>query len=181
MSSVKNPVLDALKERRSVFRFKADPVPDEKIQTILEAGRWAPSWTNTQPWKFIVVKDPDTKRKLTEAALTITGVGIGEAPVIIAVVADPKVDPYHYVEDCAAATLNMALAAHSLGLSSFWVGVFDITGEKGSSEDRVKEILGVPRNLRVISILPIGVADMIPMKSRKPLSEIVYRESFGRT
>ncbi|MGC8849234.1 MAG: nitroreductase family protein, partial [Candidatus Bathyarchaeia archaeon] len=131
MSSLKNPVLDAIKGRRSIYRFKPDPIPDEKIEAILEAGRWAPSWTNAQPWRFIVVRDPERKRRLTEAAATITGVGIGEAPVVVAVIADPRVDPYHYVEDCAAATLNMALAAHSLGLSSFWVGVFDITGEKG--------------------------------------------------
>ncbi|MBS7645916.1 MAG: nitroreductase family protein [Candidatus Bathyarchaeia archaeon] len=180
MSSLKNPILDAIKGRRSIFRFKPDPVPEEEIEAILEAGRWAPSWTNTQPWKFIVVKDPERKRRLTEAAVTITGIGISEAPVVIAVVADPEADPYHYVEDCAAATLNMALAAHSLGLSSFWVGVFDAKGEKRSSEERVKEILGVPKALRVISMLPVGFADISPVKSRKPLSEMVYRESYGK-
>lgn len=126
-------------------------------------------------------QDPETKRKLTEAAATITGIGIEEAPIVIAVVADPKADPYHYVEDCAAATLNMALAAHSLGLSSFWVGVFDISREKGAAEDRVRSLLGVPESHRVISMLPIGVAAMTPEKNRKPLSELVYRESFGKT
>lgn len=180
MSIKEDPVLKALKERRSVNRFKADTVPEEKIEAILEAGRYSPSWTNSQPWKFIVVKDPETRSKLTELAGTITGIGIEEAPIVIAITVDPKVDPYHYVEDGAAATQNMALAAYSQGLGSFWVGIFDITGEKGSSENRIKELLAIPESHRVISILPIGDPALIPTKTRKPLSEIIYKESFGK-
>jgi len=176
LSSVENPVLRAIKERRSVNRFKPDEVPQDKLEAILEAGRAAPSWTNTQPWKFIVVKDPETRRKLAEIALTITGVGIKEAPVTIVVAVDPKADPYHHVEDGAAATQNMSLAAHGLGLGSFWVGVL----EKGASADRVKKLLGIPKSHRVISILPVGVPALTLTKTRKPLSEIVFKERFGK-
>jgi len=176
----KNSVLHAIKERRSITQFKPGPIHDEKLESILEAGRWAPSWTNSQPWKFIVVKDEETKQKLTETAVTITGMGIEEAPLVIVVVTDIKSDPYHYVEDAAAATQNMALAAHSLGLNSFWVGVFDISGEKGASEDQIRKILEIPESYRVISMLPIGIGAFSPIKNRKPLSEIVYRESFGK-
>ena len=104
MSIDENPVLKAIKERRSINRFKPDYVPEDKLEAILEAGRAAPSWTNTQPWKFIVVKNPEIRRKLTELALTVTGIGIKEAPVDIVTVVDPKADPYHHVEDGAAAT-----------------------------------------------------------------------------
>ncbi len=176
MSSDENQVLKAIKERRSINRFKPDPVPEDKLESILEAGRAAPSWTNTQPWKFIVIKDSETRRKLTDLALTITGIGIKEAPVCIVVVVDPKADPYHHVEDGSVATQNMSLAAHSLGLGSFWVGV----PEKGASADRVKKLLRIPKSHRVISVLPVGVPAFTPTKTRKPLSEIVYKESFGK-
>ena len=178
MSIIETPILKVMKERRSIIRFKPNPVPDNKLNTILEAGRWAPSWTNTQPWKLIVVKDPEMKHKLTETALTITGAGIEEAPVIIVVIVDPKVDPYHYIEDGAAITQNMALTAHSLGLSSFWVGVFDNLEEKSASETHIKKLLHIPESYRVISILPIGTPNITLKKTRKPIEEIVCLESF---
>jgi nitroreductase len=176
LSINENPVLKTIKERRSINRFKPDDIPEDKLEAILEAGRAAPSWTDTQPWKFIVVKNPETRRKLTELSLTVTGIGIKEAPVDIVIVVDPKVDPYRHVEDGAAATQNMSLAAQSLGLGSFWVGV----PEKGLSADRIKKLLGIPKSHRVISILPIGVPALTPSKTGKTLSEIVYKESFGK-
>jgi nitroreductase len=181
LPKVENEVLKAIKERRSVNRFKSDEVPEDKLEAILEAGRSAPSWTNTQPWKFIVVKQDKLKRELTELAGTITGIGIEEAPVVVVVAVDPKTDPYHYVEDGAAATQNMLLAAHSLGLGAFWVGTFNLAREKGSSEERIKELLSIPDPYRVISLIPIGTPAFTPTKTRKPLTEIVYKESFGKT
>jgi len=178
---VSNDVLKAIKERRSPIHYGSTPIPDDKLGTILEAGQWAPSWVNSQPWNFIVVTDPGTKKKLNEAAATILGRGIEEAPVIVAVTADTKKDPHHFVEDCAAATQNMALAAHSLGYGSYWVGVYDIRNEKGSSEEKIKDLLKVPATHRVISLLPIGEASDIPTKTRKPLKEIVSRDQFGKS
>ncbi len=180
MSVNETPILKTIMERRSITQFKASPISNDQLSAILEAGRWAPSWTNTQPWKLIVVKDPEMRRKLTEIAVTITGAGIEEAQVVIVVTVDPKADPYHYVEDGAAVTLNMALAAHSLGLSSFWVGVFDNLSENGASEITVKTLLGIPESYRVISILPIGTPAITPKKTRKPLEAIVCKESFGK-
>jgi len=91
------------------------------------------------------------KRELTELAGTITGIGIKEAPVVVVVAVDPKTDPYHYVEDGAAATQNILLAAHSLGLGAFWVGTFNLAREKGSSEERIKEFLRQKDNFYPIS------------------------------
>ena len=174
-----NAVLKAIQERRSVFRFKPDEVDQNKIGAIIEAARWAPSFVNSQPWSIIVVKDKETKRKLREFAITITGIGIEESPVTLVVTVDTQKDPHHYVEDGAAATQNMALAAHSLGLSSFWVGIYDSSGHRASSEEKTKALLNIPNTHRVISMLPVGVAATTYQKDRTPSSEFVYRDKFG--
>jgi nitroreductase len=175
-----NAVLKAIRERRTVTRFKPNEVGQDKIDAILEAARWAPSFVNSQPWNIIVVKEAEMKKKLKELSVTITGVGIEEAPVTFVVTVDPKKDPDHYVEDGAAATQNMALAAHSLGLASFWVGVFDVTGHRASSEERVRELLNIPAGHRVISLLPVGIASITFTKERRPSSDFVYRDAFGK-
>ncbi len=113
-----NSILEVIRKRRSVIRFESTTVSDEQIQEILEAGRWAPSWLNSQPWRFILIKDKETKEKISDLAPTIYKLGMMDAPVCIAIYVDPKEDPYHFVEDGAAATQNMALAAYSLGLGS---------------------------------------------------------------
>jgi nitroreductase len=173
-----NAVLRAIQDRRSIFRFKPDEVGQDKIDAIVEAARWAPSFVNSQPWSIIVVKDKERKRLLTELAITITSVGIKESPVTFVVAVDTKKDPHHYVEDGAAATQNMALMAHSLGLGSFWVGVYDASGNRASSEEKVKALLNIPKQYRVISMLPVGVAAMTFQKERKPSSEFVSYETF---
>lgn len=139
----------------------------------------APSWLNRQPWNFIVVSDQKIKEQLSRVVPTVFVQGLKEAPVCIVVAVDATVDPYHFVEDGAAATQNMALAAYSLGLHSCWIGVFDIKNEKKSSEASVKQILAIPETHRVISILPIGkLGPETPKKDRKPLSQIVYKNKF---
>jgi nitroreductase len=175
-----NPVLKAIQERRSVTRFKTDEVDQDKIDAIVEAARWAPSFVNSQPWNIIVVKEEEMRRELRKLSITITGVGIEEAPVTFVVTVDPKKDPHHYVEDGAAATQNMALAAHSLGLASFWVGVFDGSGKRAPSEEKIKRLLDIPMDHRIISLLPVGVAAITFRKERKPSSDFEHRERFGK-
>jgi nitroreductase len=126
------------------------------------------------------VKDKETRRRLRELAATIAAVGIEESPVTFIVSVDPKKDPHHYVEDGSAATQNMALAAHSLGLSSFWVGVYDVSGNRASSEEKIKKLLNIPMEHRVISMLPVGVPAMTLYKDRKQTSEFVYHDTFGK-
>lgn len=177
---VSNQILKAIKERRSIIRYKPLPIPDDHLEAVLEAGIWAPSWVNVQPWNFIVVKDTVKKKKLTEIATTILNRGIEEAAAIIVVCADTSKDPHHYIEDAAAATQNMSLAAYSLGYGSYWIGVLDIKNEKGSSEQKIRELLKIPGNHRVVSMLPIGIPAESPEKKRKQLSEIVFKDEFNK-
>jgi nitroreductase len=174
-------VLDTIKNRRSVNRFESTEVKDNELEQILEAGRWAPSWLNKQPWGFIVIKDQTIKKKLSEVVPTTFVQGLKEAPVCIAVIVDPEEDPYHFVEGGAVASQNMALAAHSLGLQSSWIGVFDIKEQKNAAEFKVKQILEIPKKHRVIALLPIGHGKYdVPKKERKPLHQIMYHEKFGK-
>lgn len=176
-----NPVLDAIKNRRSVARFESAKIEEAEVSVILEAGQWAPSWVNKQPWNFIVITDQRIKDQLSEVVPTAFTLGVKEAPVCIAVVVDTEQDPFHFIEDGAAASQNMVLAAYSLGLYSNWIGVFDLEGQRDSAEAKVKKVLNVPKNHRVIALLPIGrPRDKIPKKERKKLSEIVYHDKFGR-
>ena len=175
-----NPVLDAIKKRRTVVRFENTNVEEDKIADILEAGRWAPSWLNKQPWSFIVIKDQKTKEELSQVVPTNFVEGLREAPVCIAVTVDTREDPFHYVEAGAIAAQNMALAAHSLGLQTSWIGVFDIKNQRNSAETKVKKILEIPKNYRVVAILPIGHSRYdIPKKERKELRHLIYKEKFG--
>jgi nitroreductase len=176
-----NEVLEAIRNRRSVLRFESKQVEEDKVQAILEAGRWAPSWINKQPWNFIVIRDRKTKEELSEVVPTTFVQGLKEAPVCIAITVDADEDPYHHVEDGATATQNMALAAYSLGLNTSWIGVYDLKNQKKSAESKVKEILELPKNHRVIALLPLGyVKYEVPKKDRKELRHIVYQEKFGK-
>jgi nitroreductase len=107
--------------------------------------------------------------------------GLKEAPICIAITTSSTEDPYHYIEDGAAAAQNMTLAAHSVGLNSSWIGVHDLRNQRNSAESRVKQILEVPKDTRVIAILPIGhVKGEAPKKDRKTLRQVVYQEKFGQ-
>jgi nitroreductase len=178
---IENEILKVIRERRSILRFEPEPVQDEKIQAILDAGRWAPSWANSQPWEFIVVKDETRKQKISHVAerVTLAHKGIEGAPAIIVTCVDPRKDSFHFIEDGAVATQNMALAAHSLGLASYWVGIYSPQNAKGSPEREVKEILDIPQKYRVIAFLPIGMPAYHTEKERKGLREITNYDQYG--
>jgi len=176
-----NPVLDAIKQRRTTLRFENTGVEQDKVEAILEAGRWAPSWLNKQPWNFIVIKDPKTKEQLSEIVPTAFVQGLREAPVCIAVTVNTEEDGYHFIEAGAIATQNMALAAYSMGLQTAWIGILDLKDKKKSAEAKVKKILEIPKNHRAIALLPIGHAKYdVPKKERRELRQIVYEERFGK-
>jgi nitroreductase len=179
---IENAVMSAIKGRRSIYRFAPESVSDEMIQTILEAGRWAPSWANTQPWEFIVVKDEIRRREICDIVKsTLRGhVGIEGASVLVIICVEPKKDPYHFVEDGAVATQNMALAAHSLQLASYWIGIFDAKSSKNSVENRVKRVLGVPKRVRIVAVLPVGLPAYEKSMERKLLREIIHYDQYGK-
>lgn len=163
---------EAIANRRSVRNYQSDPVNDGDIMKILEAGRMAPSAGNLQPCYFIVVRDPQVKSRLHKAALGQEL--IAQAPVVIAVCVDPERSS-HYGDagrnyysrlDAANATQNMLLAAYALGYGSCWVG--------GFKDSAVREVLGLPDDFRVVSLIPLGKAvENPPAPPRRSLEEIV--------
>jgi nitroreductase len=165
-------VIDTIASRRSVRRFSSRPVEDDKLTKVLEAGRLAPSAKNMQDWKFVVVKDELLRNKLTIAARNQEFVG--QAPIVIAACGTSNYvmtcGQYTYTIDVSIAVDHMTLAAVDEGLGTCWIGAF--------YEDLVKEILGIPNDVRVVALLPLGYPaddskDRSPVKSRKPLNEIV--------
>lgn len=168
-------VIEAIETRRSVRKYRPEPIPDGDLRKIMKAAQLAPSAGNKQPWRFVVVRDPETKRKLGEIARGQTW--ISDAGVVVAALAMDKKSPEVYERwaerDVMTAVEHMILAAWSLGYGTCWIGAF--------YEDRVKELLGIPAEMTVISLLPIGVPDQSPeARTRRPLEEIFHGERYGR-
>jgi nitroreductase len=158
-----------IRTRREIRNYLDKAIPRESLNRILEAGRLAPSSKNYQPWNFIVITDKGTLGKISK--LTPTGDHIAKAPIAIAVMMDcaklPEVDG-------ARAIQNMVLAAWELGIGSCWVTNF--------YDDGVKELLGAPQRMKLITVVPFGYPaepKTSRKKMRKPLEEIVHFERFG--
>ncbi len=169
-------VISAIKKRKSVRGFLEKDVEEEKLKIILEAGRLAPSASNRQEWRFIVVRDKETRQKLAKAAKNQAFVA--EAPVVIACCAQSDnqlmtCGQVCYPIDVAIAIDHMTLMAVELELGTCWIGAF--------YEDEVKKVLGIPKDVRVVELLPLGYPkDPKPVeKDRKLFSEIVSLERWG--
>lgn len=177
-------MLEIIKKRRSIRQYKADTVPDEMLNIVLEAARWAPSWKNTQCWRFIVVKDNETKTKLAETLTEKNRAfsAMTRAPIIIVACAQlgksgytdgqlfsDKKDAW-YMYDVALAMQNLTLAAAELGLGTVHVGSFDA--------QKAAQILNVPSDISVVVMTPLGYPDQeyntVP---RKELKELVFYET----
>ena len=161
-------VLEAIKTRRSIRRFKKEPVAPDLIEKLLEAGRWAPSSANTQPWEFIVITDPEIKKRISRSFNF--GPFLNEAPLAIAVVVD-RLRTVLPIQDGTLAAYAIWLAAHSLGLGACWINP-NIPGG-------IKKILGIPLTKKLITILAIGYPAEAPIKTRRKLNDLVYFEKHG--
>lgn len=171
-------VFEAIKGRRSIRAFKPTPIDEKDLKKILDAGISAPSAGNCQPWEFVVVRDEKIKQELVSAALGQSF--IAEAPVVIVVCANiPRTagrygrrgEELYSIQDTAAATQNILLAAHSLGYGTCWVGAFD--------ERSAARAIKAPPEVRPLAIIPIGRPDEKPSPpSRIPLSKIVHENRF---
>jgi len=155
---------EILLTRRSIRHFKSEPVPDEILEQLFELCRWAPTARNSQSYYFIVIKDQNLIKffsEIREAARPI-----GNAPMAIAVCADPE-KSRRYIQDGCIAAYHLMLAAWCLGLGTCWIADMD--------RDEVKEKLGIPKNHYVATITPIGWPEYIPEPPpRKPAKEF-YR------
>ena len=166
-------VLSAIQGRRSIRKYSSKAVEEEKLLKVLEAARLSPSARNQQEWKFIVVKDQATREKLTEA---IGQPFVGEAPIILVCCGtNPesimKCVPPRYTVDLSIATAYMILEAYEQGLGTCWLGSFD--------ENKVKEVLGIPEKIRVVSITPLGYPEESPSpRPRKELEEIISYDKY---
>ena len=170
-------VYEAIRKRKSVRRYRDKEVEQEKLMRILEAARLAPSAANKQEWRFVVVKDKEKRKQLSEAAKRQRFVA--EAPVVIACCAETD---FHemtcgqlcYPIDVAIAIDHMTLAAVEEGLGTCWIGAF--------YEDKVKDILNIPDQICVVELLTLGhpTDDSIKQKSRLPLEKIVKWEMWGQ-
>jgi len=167
-------VFTAISQRRSVRAYKAIEVEEEKLKKILEAARLSPSASNRQEWKFIVVRNKETKKKLARAAFGQSF--IGEAPVVlVACGTESKAimacGQPAYTVDVSIACAFMILQACDLGLGTCWIGAF--------KEDEVKKLLKIPDSVRVVAMLPLGYPDEGPsQRSRKGLDQIICFEKF---
>lgn len=164
-------LLELLKSRRSIRRFKPTPVPLELVLKAIDAARYAPSAKNSQPWRFIIVEDPAIRRRLGEIHAYARPLLNAPLAVIVACVSEES--PTSYLLDCANATIYFMLAAHALGLGTVWVQTLRNIGE-------LREILGLPANVTPVSMLAVGYPDESPApRPRKPLEEIVFLNKYG--
>jgi nitroreductase len=142
-------VLNFIMSRRSIRSYTSEAVSQEELTVILKAAMAAPSASNKKPWAFVVAREKDVLKSLSEAHPY--GKMIKDAALAIAIVGKPKVSDW-WVQDCSAATENILLAVSGLGLGAVWLGVYP-------REDRnkaVKEVLGLPEGMEVLSLIPIG-------------------------
>lgn len=169
-------IIDAILKRRSVRSYLDKPVEEDKLKEVLEAGRLAPSACNNQPWKLVVIKDPDTRKSLAQACDNQSFVGT--APVVIVGCITGKgfnMGGWYNsnILDLALALDHMTLQAASLGLGTCWIGAFN--------EKEVKKLLKIPESVRVAAIIILGYpkSDKVYEKDRKQLEELVSFEKFS--
>jgi len=167
-------VIEAIKKRRSIRQYKAQEIPEDVLNSVLDCATLAPSAGNRQPWTFIVVKTKEIREQLVQAAGGQQF--LAQAPVVIVVCADLEVSGARYedrgrtlyaFQDTAAAIENMMLAAVSYGLGTCWVGAF--------RETEVRKILELPANLKPVAMIPMGYPDQERgPRDLRPREEVVW-------
>jgi len=149
---MKDEGLELLMTRRSIRNYTDGPVTDDEVRQMLDAAMAAPSAGNQQPWHFVVIRDRQIMGRIMEAhpySQMLSG-----AQVCVAVLAELALERHkgYWVQDCSAATQNLLLAAHALGLGAVWLGVYP-TGDR---ERDIKDILGLPEGVRCLCLVSIG-------------------------
>lgn len=179
-----NDIMHVIKGRRSIRRYQAREVPEEKLERVLEAARWAPSWANTQCWHFVVMQDQALKQKIQEAVSSRnpSSLAIVNAPILLVVCAQLKRSGYYndkyptkfgdwFMYDLGLACENLCLAAHDAGLGTVIVGLFD--------HARVAEVIKLPVDHEVVVLIPLGYPDHEPSPpKRRELQEFVHYNTF---
>lgn len=176
-------LMEAIEERRSIRRFTEQALSEEQLKTLLKAIQWAPSWANYQVWEVILATDPEMKRKLSQTMeKNPASRGVAEAPVVFVLGAKLKTSGSYegkfstdkgdwFMFDLGLAAQNLCLAAHSLGLGSVIVGLFDTA--------KVEELLGFPDGYCSVVIIPVGYpAKKNKIKKRRAIDDFTHQERF---
>ncbi len=177
--------MNVVRGRRSVRKYEAREVPAEALATVLESVRWAPSWANTQCWEIVVVKDPAVKEQLQATLPPQGNPAVGamlQAPVVLALCGKLKSSGYYkdqvttkfgdwFMFDLGIACQNICLTAHSLGLGTVVVGLFD--------HDKAKSALNVPAGCELVVMIPLGYpAKISSAPNRREISEFTHADRF---
>jgi len=163
--------LSTIFRRRSVRAFAPTPMPEADLRTILEAVQQAPSAANRQPLHFIVVRDPDQKRRVAAAAANQHW--LAQADVIFIAVGFPTQSQRWYVVDASIAMQNMVIAATALGYGTCWIGAF--------SEEAIREVVGLPPEARVVALSPVGrPAESPEARPRKSFDQLFSYDRYGQ-
>ena len=163
-------IFEAIRKRASVRTFAPCEIGERELEQIVDAGRRAPSGYNRQPREFVIVRDAAILKRLAKIQDCI-----GEASAAVAVVMDEQGSDY-WKEDAAAAIENMLLATVALGYASLWVEGYVLR-----HEDYGKDVLGVPKDRRLLAILPIGKPAEEPRQAdKKPLADVAHRDRYGQ-
>jgi nitroreductase len=160
--------IECMKTRRSIRTFLDGPIPRAVVEDIIECGRLAATANNLQPWVFIAVEDPLLRKQI--AAVTDYGKFIAEAPVCIAVFCS---NTKYFLEDGSAATQNILNAARAHGLGSCWVA-----GHQKKYADKVRDMLGVPDNHLLVSLVALGQAAEEPAPAKKGLADVLHWDRY---
>lgn len=164
-------VFDAIKKRRSIREYLVKPIPTETLERIVDAGRFAATARNVQPWEFIVITEAPVLKKL--AALSENASFLQAAAACIAVY---SCDTKYYLEDGCAATQNMLIAAAALGIGTCWVA-----GDKKPYCAEVSKFLNVPSGFKLVSLISLGFSrsdEAFKLKEKRPLNEVLHWEKF---
>jgi nitroreductase len=166
-----NPVIAAIRSRRSVRGYQPGPVSREALELIVDCGRLAPTALTEQRWEFVVVTANGILLRLAEL-IPDNGPFVADAMAAIVVCGDPGHRSLYL--DGAAATENMLLAIHSLGLASCWVQAMD-----KPYNPAIRELLGIPDRMALVSIVPVGIAYADPpLQPKRPLADVLHWERF---
>jgi nitroreductase len=184
-------LFEAIRTRRSVRKYLDTPIEEEKLQAVLEAVRQSPSWANTQCWRMVVVRDEETKAKISELSYVESFMApkgykanpskkaLAEAPVVIVLCANPVNSGMlwgqnYYLVDTGIASQSLMLAARGLGLGTVFVGVYD--------EEKIKVLLSIPSSVRIVGLFPLGypTEGKKDGPARKPLAEICFNGKWGQ-
>ena len=178
---------EALLKRRSVRKFTEDAVTDEELRHIFEAVRWSPSWSNTQVWEFIVVRNKSTIEKVVSTYVDknpATKCSLAASALIVACAKSGVSGCYDgqeltsiknwYMFDLGLAVQTLCLSAHELGLGTVIVGLMN--------HEACKKVLNVPDGHEVVAVIPIGKSAVPPREGppRKAVSEMVYIDTFAK-